>query len=135
MHLTRSIRRPAHQVRDALLAACARQGLAVARTHAPPPGPSGRACFVIELCDPLPGVPSEPGDPAAAEGAEGAEGAAVAPRRDVYPLTVFDTEPGRCRVATLLPAAFVDLLGHPEAAPAAVAFERTLRAVLDAADA
>lgn len=129
MHLTRSIARPAAQVRDALLAACARHGLEVAGTHAPPPGPSGRACFVIELCDPLPGVPAETGDPVAAPGD------ATAPRRDVYPLTVFDTEPGRCRVATLLPAAFVDLLGHPEAAPAAVAFERTLRAVLDAAEA
>jgi len=119
MHLHAHVARSAAATHGALLAACRAHGLVVAGTRETPRGPSGRACFVIELADPLPGVPDD-ATPSAAT-------------RNVYPVSVFDTDPGHCKIATLLPAAFVDLLGHPEVAPAAHAFERTLRAVLDEA--
>jgi hypothetical protein len=117
MNLHVHVARSAAATHAALLAACRTRGLVVAGSHPTPRGRSGRGGFVIELADPLPGVPDD-AVPSAAT-------------RSVYPISVFDTEPGHCKVATLRPAAFVDLLGHPEAAPAARTFEATLQAVLD----
>ncbi|MBL9086062.1 MAG: hypothetical protein JNM10_02880 [Planctomycetia bacterium] len=117
MNLHVHVARPAAAAHAALLEACRARGLVVAGSHATPRGPSGRGGFVVELADPLPDIP--------------ADGAPSAATRNVYPISVFDTDPGHCRVATLLPAPFVDLLGHPEAAAAAASFEVTLRAVLD----
>ena len=116
MNLHVHVARPAAAAHSALLRACRAHGLAVAGSRPTPVGRAGRAGFVIELADPLPSVPDD-ATPSAAT-------------RNVFPISVFDTDPGRSTVATLLPAAFVDLLGHPEAAPAARAFETTLRAVL-----
>lgn len=117
MNLHVHVARTAAAAHAALLEACRARGLVVAGSHATPRGPSGRGGFVVELADPLPGIPDD-ATPSAAT-------------RNVYPISVFDTDPGQCRVATLRPAPFVDLLGHPEAAAAATAFEATLRAVLD----
>lgn len=116
MNLHVHVARSASSAHVALVAACRRHGLAVAGSRATPVGRAGRGGFVVELADPLPGVPDD-ATPSAAT-------------RDVFPISVFDTAPGRSTVATLLPAAFVDLLGAPEVAPAARVFETTLRAVL-----
>ncbi len=82
-----------------------------ARRRVPPPRPRGgdaarrrsaapaAAASSIELADPLPGVPDD-ATPSAATG-------------NVYPVSVFDTTPGRSTIATLLPGAFVELLGAP----------------------
>jgi hypothetical protein len=117
VHLHVDVSRSAAATLPALLAACRAQGLTVASTHEAPRARGGRASFVVELADPLPGLPAD-ATPSAAS-------------RDVYPLSVFDTGVDRCRIATIPPTAFVDLLGHPEAAPAALALEQTLRRVLD----
>ncbi|MFO0934437.1 MAG: hypothetical protein U1E39_17250 [Planctomycetota bacterium] len=115
MNLHVHVARSASAAHVALVAACRRHGLVVAGSRTTPVGRTGRGGFVVELADPLPGIPDD-ATPSAAT-------------RDVFPISVFDTAPGRSTVATLLPAAFVDLLGHPEAAGAR-AFETTLRAVL-----
>jgi hypothetical protein len=125
MHLSIDSARPAADAATALVAACRAHGLRIARSTALPRGPRGRSVIVVEIADPLPDVPHD----ALAPGPAGSDPAASA-SHDVYRITVFETGPDRCRLSTLHPTALIDLLGHPECAPAALAFERTLHEVM-----
>jgi hypothetical protein len=117
VHLHVDAARSASDAVADLVAACRRAGLVIARVHELPR--TGRTTFVVELADPLPEIP--------------AEATTSLISKDRYPISVFETGPGRCRIATIPPSLLVDLLGHPEVAPAALAFERKLQDVFDAA--
>lgn len=119
MRITHDADRPASAVAADLAAHCRARGLVVERTLTVPPGPSGRPAFILELRDPLPSVP--------------ADAVASPATKDTYPVSVFEIAPGRSRVATIPPTALVDLLGHPETAPAARALEATLHEAIEAA--
>jgi hypothetical protein len=118
MHLSVDADRPAAEAAQALADACRERGLRVTKVAERPQAPGRGAVFVVEIADPLPDVPAD----AFADGAT----------RTAYPLSVFETAPGRCRLSTLHPTTLVDLLGHPEVAAAARALEETLHAVFAA---
>jgi hypothetical protein len=115
--------KPLDRLLDDLKTACAAEGLSIASVSSQRAGPAGtlpagaRGSFVIELNDPLPEV----------------KGDDELRTLSTYKVAGYEVREGGTRLSTMRPSQLVELLGHPEYAPAALALERRLEAALAAA--